>query len=187
MASKSLIFLSQENLKQEMTNTGKLLLSSVSGLSIVLFYTTSCPYSAAYVDVFKKLHQYINGGCHICVYNIKTTNDSIQFVNGFITAVPTVILYYNGIPKYRYNNDTNTINPKMIVTFISDQYNELIKAGNTKQQQFVPKQQVSATDQRIGTASTTFGIPITGDLKDNVCYLIVDSVTGQLKCDTRKR
>jgi hypothetical protein len=186
MASKSLIFLSQENLKTEMTKSGKLLLSSVSGLSVVLFYTSSCPYSTAYVEVFKKLHQYINGGCHICVYNIKGTNEAIQFVNGFINAVPTVILYYNGIPKYRYNNDTDTINPKMIVTFISDQYNELVKAGNTKQQ-FVPKQQVMATDQRVGTASTTFGLPIVGDIKNNVCYLIFDSQKNEYRCDTSKR
>lgn len=85
-----------------------LLLSLVyesKGMTLVLFYSTECPYCDALINKFKQLPSYVNG-CQFAMVNVNRNMNIVERSKNTIAPisyVPDVILYVNGSPYVRYD------------------------------------------------------------------------------------
>jgi thioredoxin-like negative regulator of GroEL len=75
------------------------------GMTLVLFYSTECPYCDALINKFKQLPSYVNG-CQFAMVNVNRNMSIVERSKNTIAPisyVPDVILYINGSPYVRYD------------------------------------------------------------------------------------
>ena len=75
------------------------------GMTLVLFYSTECPYCDALINKFKQLPSYVNG-CQFAMVNVSRNMSIVERSKNTIAPisyVPDVILYINGSPYVRYD------------------------------------------------------------------------------------
>jgi thiol-disulfide isomerase/thioredoxin len=92
---------------------GNLLCSNVQGISLLLYYTSSCPHCKRLFPIFKSLSKKINQ-CRFALINLDTyptVAEASHQTLAPITAVPYVALYVNGKPfvKYTSSFDEDTL------------------------------------------------------------------------------
>ncbi len=98
-----LLFLTTDDFK--MMDDGKLFGTNIPGLSLVLFYSTECPYSAELVAVFKRLIHTVSG-CKFGMVNVSTNSNIVQMSANTILPieyVPLTILCVKGKPWHKYD------------------------------------------------------------------------------------
>jgi len=75
------------------------------GMTLLLFYSTECPYCDALINKFKQLPSYMNG-CQFSMVNVNRNMSIVERSKNTIAPisyVPDVILYVNGSPYVRYD------------------------------------------------------------------------------------
>lgn len=159
-----LLFLSNEDFYIAKGSKGNILCNSISGFSLILFYSTQCPHCANLIPIFKKLPGTI-GGCQFGILNVGTNKQCIRMSKETIapiTYVPYIILYVAGKPFMRYNGPPES---SEITRFVLD----VAQKVNNKQKFSA---EVVKEDPRNGIPAFSIGHPLYGD--DNVTYLQFD-------------
>lgn len=162
----ALLFLTDNDFKIVDGVKGPIMCHSISGLSLILFYSINCPHCQSLIPIFKSLPRYI-GACQFGMVNVDTNSNCINMSKHTIapiTFVPYIVLYSNGRPYIRYNGPYNR---DELLKFVS----EIAKKMQTKQQFVVEKPNKMETI----IPEYTVGKPLKGNPDDNVCYLTFTS------------
>jgi thioredoxin-like negative regulator of GroEL len=152
-----LLYLGTEDFNKNLCNR-------IQGYSLILFYSTQCPHCLDVIKTFKKLPGLIQG-TQIGIINISQNKAIITMskeTNLKIEYVPLIVLYIDGKPILKYDGPCTIEN---LNRFVSD-----VSQNIKKKQQFVTDKGTEGKGNRI--PEYTIGIPISGDKKTDVCYLI---------------
>lgn len=158
-----LLFLSQEDFFIGKGPKGNILCTGIPGISLVLFYSTTCTHCQTIIPIFKRLPGTI-GGCQFGILNVSRNIPLINMAQQTISPikfVPYIMLYINGKPFMSYNGQHQI---EEIQRFVIE-----VASNQQKKQQFTQK--VKEVEDS-GIPAYTIGHPITGDKNSNVCYLV---------------
>ena len=176
--SRCQLFLGIDDFESRVGPKGKLLLTQISGLSLILFYDAQAQVTPIYLNLLKTIQPHLSG-CQIgrCIVNYNNK----QFFKDFIQFVPILILYINGIPQVAYSDEPN---PNNVILFVNEYTKRFTQRQKTLQSQGQNQnsqvsykndyQQTHAQREQEIKERTTIGIPIVGDMK-NAVYMIFDS------------
>lgn len=156
-----LLFLSSEDFYIAKGSKGNILCNSISGFSLILFYSTQCPHCSNLIPIFKKLPGTI-GGCQFGILNVGTNKQCIRMSKETIapiTYVPYIILYVAGKPFMRYQGPHESSEITRFVLEVAQKVNNKQKFST----------EVVKEDPRNGIPAFSIGHPLYGD--DNVTYL----------------
>ena len=166
-----LLFLGNDDFNITRGTNGPILCNTLSGFSLVLFYSTQCKHCNSLIPIFKRLPGTI-GGCQFGMVNISIHKDLIKKSKNTIlpiTYVPLIILFISTKPYmiYKGPHDENEIK-----RFIIEVYNKV----NNKQKF------TNEMNKKINTTKThpvlgDIGIPLYGD-SDLVSYLEFNEEKG---------
>lgn len=148
-----LLFLSEDYFKTVNTEKGDVLGTTIRGISLILFYSTQCPYCEPFIPIFKKLPGTV-GGCQFGMINISTNRSIVEKSKNTImplTYVPYIVLYNNGRPIISYDGPANEQELKNFVMSI-------VESNQTKQQ-FIQDKPVIQEVQDSGIPAYTIGKP----------------------------
>jgi len=167
----SLLFLTSEDYHVENGPQKPLLGHTISGFSLILFYSNKCPTCKPIYEVFKQLPGTVNG-CQFGMINVSTSKKVVemsQSTTSPLTYVPYIILYLNGKPIMAYEDDSvPTVNK--IQNFIRE-----IAQNIRHKQQFSKERVKEPSNEHPQTAQNIhkycLGIPVSGDKNSQVCYL----------------
>jgi len=160
-----LLFLNYDDFTTKKVDDKQILCNTIQGISLILFYSTSCEHCAGLIPIFKSLPKRLTG-CHIGLINVmrnkQIINESKKTITP-ITYVPYVVLYWNGRPYMKYNGaaDINEIT-KFVLQVSKNIYNKNQQRSNEK----------SGENNEIPPYSV--GIPLYGKDRRKVCYLDMD-------------
>ena len=160
----SLLFLSSEDFRVENGVKGNILCNNLNGISIVLFYSTSCVHCHSLIPIFKNLPTIISG-CKFGMINVSMNKQCIIESKKTIVpieVVPYILLYVNGKPYMRYvgphaSND--------ITKFIVDVTKKINLNTNSN---------FSEEKKENKLPAYSIGKPLCGS-NDKVCYINFDS------------
>lgn len=91
------------------------------GLTLVLFYSTECPYCDSLIKIFKQIPQSVNG-CQFAMVNVSRNMNLVEKSKNTIAPisyVPDLILYVNGSPYVRYDGPHHLDHIKDFIVDIS--------------------------------------------------------------------
>jgi len=94
------------------------------GLTLVLFYSTDCPYCGPLMSKFKQLPSRVTG-CTFAMFNVSLNMDVVENSKNTISPiryVPDLVLYVNGSPFMRYDGLHEV---HAIQNFLQDIYDKL--------------------------------------------------------------
>ena len=160
-----LLFLSEDYFKIVNTPKGDALGTTIRGISLILFYSTQCPYCEPFIPVFKKLPGTV-GGCQFGMINISTNRSIVEKSKNTImplTYVPYIVLYSNGNPIVSYDGPPNEQELKNFVMTIVQ--------SNQAKQQFIQDKPVVEKPVENAIPAYTIGKPKNTDR----CYFNWDS------------
>lgn len=169
------------------------LLYDAKGMTLILFYSTECPYCESLIKIFKQLPAHVNG-CKFAMVNVNRNMNLIDKSKNTIAPisyVPDLILYVNGHPYVRYDGAHDLGHIKEFIFEINMKIKKMVfmdtgtaehPSSNTiqpqhpSQKQSQPfQQQPQAQNERSNQDSIpayTIGTPLFGERKkDKVCYL----------------
>lgn len=148
-----LLFLSEDYFKIMTTQKGDVLGTTMRGISLILFYSTQCPYCEPFLPIFKKLPGTV-GGCQFAMINISTNRSIVEKSKNTImplTYVPYIVLYNNGQPIVSYDGPPNEHELKKFVMSIVQ--------SNQAKQQFMQEKKQDIVEQPSAIPAYTIGIP----------------------------
>ncbi len=159
-----LLFLSPEDFYVTPGTKGQILCNTISGFSLVLFYSTQCEWCKKLIPIFKTLPGSI-GGCQFAIINVSVNKQIVLKSKETITPikyVPYIILYIDGKPfmSYQGPHDANEI--RKFIFEVSQKINNrqaFSKEDNIKQK------------AKNKIPEFTIGVP---KCDENVCYLDFD-------------
>ena len=100
-----LLYLTSEDFSPTTQNGKKMMIHSISGFSLILFYSNHCKFCPEYTSLFKLLPGSVSG----CQFGILNVDSNKEFINASkntisqINYVPFILLYVNGVPFMKYN------------------------------------------------------------------------------------
>jgi thiol-disulfide isomerase/thioredoxin len=153
----SLLFLTSEDFGVAASEQGNVLRHDISGISLVLFYSTQCIYCQRIIPIFKRLPDVVSG-CHFGMVNISMNRALIEMAKSTITPityVPLLILYVNGKPYVKYDGPPTESDIREFVSTVSKQAYSTDFARQSRTRNEIP--------------SYTLGHPLVGQTE--VCYL----------------
>lgn len=156
-----LLFLSEDYFKTMNTQKGDVLGTTIRGISLILFYSTQCPYCEPFIPIFKKLPGTV-GGCQFGMINISTNRSIVEKSKNTImplTYVPYIVLYNNGQPIVSYDGPPNEQELKNFVMSIVQ--------SNQAKQQFMQEKKLQVPEQPSAIPAYTIGVPKNAEK----CYL----------------
>jgi len=156
-----LLFLNSEDFYVSRGTKGNILCTSITGFSLILFYSTQCPHCQKLLPIFRNLPGTI-GGCQFGLLNVSSNKLCVRKSKNTIVPikyVPLIILYINGKPFMKYSGP-NTEND--IKTFILEVANKI----NNKQK-FTDDTNVKEIAR--GIPEYSIGHPLYG--QDGITYL----------------
>lgn len=156
-----LLFLSEDYFKTMNTQKGDVLGTTIRGISLILFYSTQCPYCEPFIPIFKKLPGTV-GGCQFGMINISTNRSIVEKSKNTImplTYVPYIVLYNNGQPIVSYDGPPNEQELKNFVMSIVQ--------SNQAKQQFMQEKKPQVVEQPSAIPAYTIGVPKNAEK----CYL----------------
>lgn len=156
-----LLFLSEDYFKIVNTKKGDVLGTTVRGISLILFYSTQCPYCEPFIQIFKKLPGTV-GGCQFGLINISTNRSIVEKSKNTImplTYVPYIVLYSNGQPIVSYDGPADVQELKNFVMSIVE--------SNQAKQQFIPEKPIIEQQSAPTIPAYTTGQPKNAEK----CYL----------------
>lgn len=162
-----LLFLNYDDFTTKKVDDNKqILCNTIQGISLILFYSTSCEHCSALIPIFKLLPKTLTG-CHIGLINVmrnkQIINESKKTITP-ITYVPYVVLYWNGRPYMKYIGAADI---KEITKFVL-QVSKNIHNKNQKRS----NENSGKNSNEIPPYSV--GIPLYGKDRRKVCYLDMD-------------
>ena len=159
-----LLFLTTNDFIVNKGSKGNVLCNKLSGLSLILFYSTQCSHCQKTIPLFKQLPSTM-GGCQFGMINISNNKDIIRISKSTINAiqyVPCIYLYVDGTCFMRYDGPMEL---NEIKAFIMDVANKI----QTKQK--FSKEKVKVEE----VPAYSLGKPLGTEGKNSVCYLNFDS------------
>lgn len=102
-----LLFLQSDDFSIQKGQKGDILCNSIRGISLILFYSPSCPFCQNLIPVFKRLPGQL-GGVHFGMINVSNEPEVIKMSKYTISPikyVPLIILFINGKPFIRYETE----------------------------------------------------------------------------------
>lgn len=163
-----LLFLTGEDFTLQNTPKGKVLTNSLSGFSLIMFYSMQCNHSKVFFPIFTQLPASI-GGCLIGIVNVnknkKLVQDSLTTITP-ITYVPYIVLYIKGQPYMKYQGPPTV---EAITKFVF----EVSKKVNARQK-FSDDDKTIRKPRGSKIPEYTIGEPLYGDGK--VTYLEFDEI-----------
>lgn len=125
-----LLFLTEKDFGKGITASGKnvITLPTISGFSLVLFYSTQCENCKELIPIFKKLPGKI-GGCQFGIINIIQNKKVIHMCKNTVTPikyVPFMLLFFKGKPYMKYNGPYDI---DEIARFVMDVSSKVMKSG----------------------------------------------------------
>lgn len=148
-----LLFLTDDNFSLANTSKGDVLGISTRAITLVLFYSTQCPYCEPFIHIFKKMPGTVSG-CQFGMINISTNRSVVEKSKNTImplTYVPYIVLYNNGQPIMSYDGPPSE---QELQNFIMS-----IVETNHAKQQFVPDRRSEPAEPPSAIPAYTIGIP----------------------------
>jgi len=163
-----LLFLGNEDFNIAKGNNGPILCNTLSGLSLILFYSKQCVHCNNLIPIFKKLPETING-CQFGMVNVSNCKNLINASKSTIlpiTYVPFIVLYVSSKPYMVYKGPHDI---KEICRFIIE-----VNTKINNKQKFINEQNKQSKTTRVlqGTA-----LPLYGD-NDLISYLQFNEEKG---------
>jgi hypothetical protein len=121
MNSSSIQFLNDSNFS---VDSGGTLHVSISGFSLILFYSTQCPHCKEMMEAVKRMPNIING-CSFGVINLDQNKGVIQKCAKSqlqLKYVPFLVFFASGVPYMVYNGPTVESEIKRFIVQVSDAY-----------------------------------------------------------------
>lgn len=162
----ALLFLSPEDFYTTEGSKGKILCNSISGFSLILFYSTQCEFCKELLPIFKNLPGTI-GGCQFGIINVSVNKSIIGLSNTTITPikyVPYIILYINGKPFMLYQGPYEMSSIQRFIFEVSKKVNNKQEFSSTKDKKTSKNKKFNIPDYTIGTPKC----------EDDICYLEFD-------------
>lgn len=140
-----LLFLSNDDFSIAKGTKGNIMVHSIPGFSVVLFYSNHCPHCQNLIPLFKTLPGTI-AGCQFGMMNISKNKacaiKSKETISP-ILFVPLILFYVSGKPYMRYTGPYDINEIKRFIVEVAHKYNQqksyfdaqkhaLIKAENKK-------------------------------------------------------
>ena len=130
-----ILFLGNDDFQVRQGDKGQILSLTYEskGLTLVLYYSTECPYCDNLINKFKQLPSFVNG-CQFAMVNVSRNMDIVERSKNTIAPisyVPDVILYVNGAPYVRYDGPHDI---QHIKDFIVDIYKKIQKTAFMEQE-----------------------------------------------------
>ncbi len=177
-----LLYLTTQDFHQKKTQDNRIVLcTSIKDLSLILFYSNSCQYCPAFVEVFKQLPGTIP--CQFGIINVSANKQVPLMSKGttsVINVVPFVLLYIDGIPFQLYSGRPVA---QEIINFIVQVSNNI----NNKQAFLKKKQGANTISTAKKIPEYCIGQPICGGKDQMVCYLNFEEYETKLKAGGAKK
>lgn len=169
-----LLFLGNDDFNIAKGTNGPILCNTLSGFSLILFYSVQCKHCNSLIPVFKKLPGSING-CQFGLVNINNHKELIKKSKNTIlpiTYVPLIILFISGKPYmiYKGPHDGNEIRRFIIEVYnsVNNKQKFTNESNNNQKKMQNVKQHPILGDM---------GIPLYGD-SDAISYLEFNEQDG---------
>jgi hypothetical protein len=104
---QSIINLREDDFTLDNGSKGKVMITGIKGVSLVMFFSLACPISAQLLPEFKRLPQIVNG-CKFCILNVNQNQGIVRMSQATIApieVVPYLVLYVNGRPFLQYDDE----------------------------------------------------------------------------------
>lgn len=104
---QSIINLREDDFAVDTGSKGKIMITGIKGVSLVMFFSPNCKISMSLLPDYKRLPQVVNG-CKFCILNVNENPGIIAMARETIApieVVPYIILYLNGKPFLQYDDD----------------------------------------------------------------------------------
>lgn len=152
----SILWLDAKDFTTQFINNKKYLFTKIRGISIVLFYSDKCPHCPPYFQLIKTAATSMSG--YILGFFPIRSQEAQQLCKGFISGVPSIIIFVDGQPSSKYEGSPN------LNQFLKE-IDEMTKriAGSQK---FIENKQAPPR-QQVPNNFTPYGIPY---CKDGMCY-----------------
>ena len=121
MNSSAIQFLNDSNFSVDSSGTLRV---SISGFSLILFYSTQCPHCKEMMEAVKRMPNIING-CSFGVINLDQNKGVIQKCAKSqlqLKYVPFLVFFASGVPYMVYNGPTDESEIKRFIVQVSDAY-----------------------------------------------------------------
>ena len=110
--------------------------TKIPGMSMICFYSTQCEHCADLVPIFKQL-PLMHQGCQFGLINVgKHRNHNIiqasQQTNTPLTHVPFIIMYINGYPYMKFDDNPTPENLIKFIKHVSDEQKQTLSFTNDK-------------------------------------------------------
>ena len=110
--------------------------TKIPGMSMICFYSTQCEHCADLVPVFKKL-PLMHQGCQFGIINVgKRINHNIinasQQTNTPLTHVPFIIIYIDGSPHMKFDDDPTPDNLIKFINHVADEKKQTLSFTKDK-------------------------------------------------------
>ena len=159
----------------------------IQGLSMVVFYSHACRECAGFLPTFAQLPRLIHG-CQFAALNVSSHSNVLRMSERTIAPIreiPYIVLYYNGLPRYRYMAEY-MIQP--IKTFIMNANREIaesllrteVQRGNTSAPAAAHSRASPPRDEYdvwVNVKGNTLSIPVYGS-ESTVSYIEMDEMNN---------
>ena len=156
-----LLYLTSEDFNVQEGTRGKLLCNTISGFSLILFYSTQCRFCQNLIPIFKQLPGSI-GNCQFGMVNVGNNVDLIRMSGQTVTPleyVPYIVLYLDTKPFVSYSGPSDLGEIQRFVIEIANSIRNKPTFAHPKVQEQKGKV----------IPAYTIGVPLCGT--DDVCYL----------------
>lgn len=173
----SVIFLTSQDfeLVRNADGTGTVLAHNISGLSLVLFYSTSCPHCNSLLPIFRQKLPKVVAGCRFAMVNVATNNMELvsrsQGTDFPIEVVPHIVIYVDGYPYHAYDTQWPR-SEEHLKQYIAEIASQLTA------RKFDARPPAQPANNRAESSGDTckkkipaFSIAFTCDPSNDVCYL----------------
>ena len=153
----SLLYLDKDDFKVVKSEGKVNLHTTVKNISMVLFYTNSCPYCKHILKIFKSMPRKITE-LQFGIVNLSRNKNVVEMSRTTSTPmnyVPYIVVYVRGKPIMIYNGNLNESGIKEFISTHIDLLNEKLVENQVKRH------------------PCTLGIPIYGD-DDSRCFLPIN-------------
>jgi len=160
--SNNLFFLKEKDFSLQECKKGNSLCCNVKGISLILFYSNSCPHCNDIFPIFQTLPKIIQS-CQFGMLNISNNFEVAKMSlesNCPIEYVPFLVLYVNGRPFMKYTG------PKTLQD-IGNFLNDVLSRLNTKKNFSILK----TDEQDMEIPPYSVGVPFNLICEGEQCYL----------------
>jgi len=139
------------------------LCTEINDMSIVLFYSPNCKFSQVAFPIIKNMNNILRG-CTYAALNVELNMQLVQTSKNTTTPieyVPLILLYFNGVPIFKFNNTITVDNLKQFIIEVNNIKNQTQNFNNNN----IDNPNIKKRHKHIDI----FGEPLYGD--DDKTYM----------------